>query len=107
MKAPHALLFHHGGEVVGIHFGGPTWQGNDGSKVVGARLASATEDPSAIPWLLLQASSNAGDGVFSDTTCIQRVNTVGGLAPVAPGSVAGEEILVPYIADYYFYRAKP
>jgi hypothetical protein len=111
LKAPHAVLFgshqDERGEVVGIHFGGPTWQGNDGSKVVVARLTSLTVDTTAIPWLLLQTTSTSGDGVFTDTTYVQRLNTVGGLAPTTPGSTLGEEVLVPYIADYYFYRAMP
>jgi len=110
LKAPHAVLFashkNERGELEGIHFAGPTWQGNDGSKVVGARVASVTVDATAIPWLLLQATSTSGGGTFTDTTYIQRLNTVGGLAPTTPGNTAGEEALVPYIADYYFYRAK-
>jgi hypothetical protein len=105
-KAPHAVLFHREECVAGIHFAGPTWQANDGSKVVGARVASSTVDSNAIPWLLLQAASTGGVGILADTTYIQRVNTVGGLAPSKPGSDAGEEALVPYIADYYFYHAK-
>ncbi len=105
-KAPHAVLFHREECVVGIHFAGPTWETNDGSKVVGTRLAASTVDSTAIPWLLLQAASTAGVGIFADTTYIQRVNTAGGLAPSTPGSDAGEEALVPYIADYYFYHAR-
>ena len=108
-KAPHAVLFasHKDarGELVGIHFAGPSWQDNDGSKVVAGRVASATIDATAIPWLLLQATSTAGDGNFTETTYIQRLNTVGGLAPSVPGSVLGEESLVPYIADYHFFKA--
>jgi hypothetical protein len=109
-KAPHAVLFashrNERGELVGIHFAGPIWQGNDGSKVVGARVASVTVDATAIPWLLLQATSTSGDGTFTDTTYIHRLNTVGGLAPTTPGGTVGEEALVPYIAEYYFYRAQ-
>jgi hypothetical protein len=109
-KAPHAVLFashkEERGELVGIHFAGPAWQGNDGSKVVGARVASVTVDTTAIPWLLLQATSTSGKGTFTDTTYVQRLNTVGGLAPSTPGNTVGEEALVPYIADYYFYQAK-
>jgi hypothetical protein len=37
-------------------------------------------------------------------TYIQRVNTVGGLAPEYAGDYVGEEVRVPYAADYYFYR---
>lgn len=109
-KAPHAVLFaphkKARGELVGIHFAGPTWQGNDGSKVVVTRVASVTVDATAIPWLLLQATSTSGDGVFTDTTYVQRLNTVGGLVPSTPGNSIGDEALVPYVADYYFYRVK-
>jgi len=105
-KAPHAVLFHREESVVGIHFAGPTWQANDGSKAVGARLAASTVDTNAIPWLLLQATRTVGAGLFADVTYIQRLNTVGGLAPSTPGSDAGEEVLVPYIADYFFYHAR-
>lgn len=109
-KAPHAVLFalheDERDDVLGIHFAGPTWQGNDGSKVGGARVASVTVNSNAIPWLLLQATNSFGDGTFTGTTYIQRLNTLGGLAPTTPGNTAGEEALVPYIADYYFYRAK-
>jgi hypothetical protein len=105
-KAPHAVLIHHHDDIVGIHFAGPTWQGNDGSKVVGTRVnLPITVDADAIPWLLLKANSNAGIGIFAETTYIQRLKTEGGLAPTAPGSFAGQEALVPYVAEYYFYRA--
>lgn len=104
-KAPHAVLLHHDEDLIGIHFAGPTWQANDGSKVVGRRVASSIVDSNAIPWLLLQAASNDGLGVFAVTTFIQRVKTSGGLAPATPGSYAGQEALVPYNAEYYFYRA--
>ena len=104
--APHAVLFRGDQGVVGIHFAGPTWQGNDGSKVVGAKLASVTVDTTAIPWLLLKAASTSGNGIFSNVTYIQRLDTFGGLAPATPGNTPGEEVLVPYIAEYYFYQAQ-
>ena len=107
LKAPHALLFQEEGRVGGIHFAGPTWENNDGSKVTGRRVAGVTVDPNAIPWLLLQEVSTSGTGVFADVTFIQRLNTHGGLAPATPGAVDGQESLVPYIADYLFYHAKP
>jgi hypothetical protein len=103
--APEAVLFDADGNVVGIHYGGPTWESNSGSKVVGARLAGAPVDPTAIPWLLLQAKSAEGPGVFARTTYIQRVNTAGGLAPATPGTVVGEVARVAYTAEYFFYRA--
>ena len=109
-KAPHAVMFASNerslGEVVGIHFAGPTWQHNDGSKVVATRVVSVTVNSNAVPWLLLLAFNKPGDGTSAGTTYIQRVNTFGGLPPATPGRTADEEALVPYRADYYFYRAK-
>jgi hypothetical protein len=109
-RAPHAVLFASQTDdahdvVSGIHFAGPTWQSNDGSKVGGARIASAIVDSNAVPWLLLRSNTNSGVGVLSDVTYIQRLNTVGGLAPSEPGTTAGQEVLTPYIADYYFYHS--
>jgi hypothetical protein len=105
--APHAVLFDSAEDegVVGIHFGGPTWESNSGSKVVGTVIDHCTPDPDAIPWLLLGAASTEGTGVFQDVTYIQRLNTVGGKAPAVAGHCPGEMALVPYSADYFFYRA--
>jgi hypothetical protein len=102
--APEAVLFDLVGEVVGTHYAGPTWESNSGSKVVGVRLNGATVDSTAIPWLLLQAKSTAGKGIFAATTYVQRVNTTGGLPPPAPGTSTGQQARVPYTAEYYFYR---
>ena len=105
--APEAVLFADAGDdgVVGIHYAGPTWESNSGSKVVGTVLERCTPDPDAIPWLLLGAVSNEGPGIFHRVTFIQRVNTVGGKAPADPGDFVGEEVRVPYTAEYFFYRA--
>lgn len=106
--APAAELFAdalHMGKV-GTHYAGPTWESVSGSKVVAAVLDRCTPDANAIPWLKLGAVSTTGPGIFAGTTHILRLNTVGGLAPSAPGSAIGEEARVPYTALYYFYRAK-
>jgi hypothetical protein len=102
---PEATLYDTEGNVVAIHFAGPTWESNSGSKVVGAVVPPrVTVDPDAIPWLLLKAVSTEGDGIFANTTYIQRVNTTGGKAPSADGTVIGQVARVPYTADYFFYR---
>ena len=109
-KAPEAELFDSGGKKIAKHYAGPTWEANDGSKVVGeARAKDNGPDPSAIPWLLLNAKSNSGSGIFSKTQSIQRINTAGGKAPseVCDQAQAGKEVRVPYKANYYFYGAKP
>ncbi|MEW6126667.1 MAG: DUF3455 domain-containing protein [Acidobacteriota bacterium] len=106
--APAATLYadsNYRGKV-GIHYAGPTWESNSGGNVVARRLAGCTPDSTAIPWLLLQAVSTDGAGIFSKVTFIQRVNTTGGLAPATQGSSIGEERKVPYTAEYYFYRGE-
>src|SRR5262245_57078383 len=105
---PVAMLFLDPNYNVkaGIHYGGPTWESIiNGSKVVATRLEGCSPDTNAIPWLKLQAVSTDGVGIFSSVTYIQRVNTVGGLAPTASGSSIGAVAEVPYTAEYYFYRA--
>jgi hypothetical protein len=106
--APSARLFadpeYHG--EVGIHYAGPTWETNSGSKVIASRLQSCVPDPTAIAWLLLQTISTEGRGIFDRVTYIQRVNTAGGLPPSAPGPYIGAEQEVPYSAEYYFYRVQ-
>jgi len=103
---PEAVLYANEDAegVVGIHYVGPTWESNSGSYVVGSVLQRSSPNPSAIPWLLLKAVDSDGPGVFGGITYIQRVHTVGGLAPATPGDFVGEEARVPYAADYFFYR---
>ena len=105
---PEAWLFAGDEEddPVGIHYAGPTWESDSGSYVVGKVLERCTPDPDAIPWLLLGAVDSAGPGIFDGVTFIQRVNTVGGLPPAYPGDIPGEEVRVPYTAEYFFYRAQ-
>src|SRR4051812_49432000 len=74
-KAPDAELLNGRGEVIGHHFAGPTWQGQDGSAVVGTVLERADAPvPEAVPWLLLEAKDHTGSGVFSTVTHIQRLD---------------------------------
>jgi len=105
LEGPHAVLTA-GRAVAAIHFAGPSWQGLDGSSVKGARLASAdAPDASAVPWLLMSAAPS-GAGTFARTTHIQRLETSGGKAPASGCDAAhlGAKALVPYQANYYFYR---
>jgi hypothetical protein len=111
LKAPVADLKNEACAVVGKHGAGPVWEATipaDSSKVQGAKIAeSAAPGGGTIPWLLLKSVQNWGaSGVFSQTSYIQRIDTVGGLAP-ASGCDAGnvdKEVSVPYTADYYFYN---
>lgn len=110
-KAPEAELLNARGEVVGRHFAGPTWQGSDGSAVVGTvRERADSPEAGSIPWLLLEAKDHAGSGVFSTVTHVQRLATAGGAAPAAgcDAAHAGEEVRQPYEATYAFsYPATP
>jgi predicted lipoprotein with Yx(FWY)xxD motif len=108
--APRASLYDDNGRLVIAHFGGPTWEATDGSKVVGRAEASSTVDATAIPWLRLAAASTAA-GTAGDqlahTTYVQRIATTGGLAPSASecsATTAGTVAEVPYTADYYFWK---
>lgn len=109
--APRADLYDDNGKVVTRHFGGPTWQAKDGSFVVGRRENGVSVDATAIPWLLLSASSTAsgpaGDRLVG-TTFIQRTATTGGRAPAAAdcnAGTAGSTVEVAYTADYHFWKA--
>ena len=92
-------------DKAGIHYLGPTWHHNDGSKVVATRVDGCTPDATAISWLLLEKVTTDGNGQFGSVTYIQRINTKGGLVPTAPGVNIGSVAEVPYTAEYYFYRA--
>lgn len=103
--APNATLSNNGGHVFGHHFAGPTWQAdNTGSSVAGTRLAGVTVDASAIPWLLLRGRDWSGHGMFSHVSYIQRLDTVGGLAPSWVPTSAGIEVDVHYTATYVFFE---
>jgi len=108
---PHAILLKDDrdeGDLVAIHFGGPTWEALDGSSVVGDAAKAQhfkAPDPDGVDWLLLPAKSNAGKGLFSQVTYIQRLFTDGGQAPAGGCDQAHEqsEVLVEYSAQYFFY----
>jgi len=109
-STPRANLYDDIGALRGTHFGGPTWQDQDGSKVVASRVDGVTLDPTAVPWLLLKkadASAGADGDRLTNTTFIQRVATTGGIAPPAADCnaiTAGTKAEVPYTADYYFWK---
>jgi hypothetical protein len=102
-----------------IAFGNATWQSSfDSSKVWAQTLHSVqagTEEscPNAgsIACLILQVigaeEGPTGGKLLTRTSFIQRLNTKGGSAPATGCSVAadvGKQALVPYTADYYFFR---
>ena len=96
--------------------GNATWQSSfDTSKLWAKAVGSISggSDPEscpnngAIPCLLLQSIGNdkgpTGGHLLARATFVQRLNTNGGAAPTTSCSV-GQTQLVPYTADYYFYK---
>jgi hypothetical protein len=110
LLAPRATLTGDNGKVIGSHYGGPKWEARDGSIVAAARDAGASVDATAVDWLRLKVTSaTAGpDGDrLTATTYIQRIHTVGGVAPAAAGCDAdsiAEQREIPYSADYVFFK---
>ena len=101
--APEAELRGTRGENAGRHYAGPHWEAPDGSRIVGTVRARADAPRArAIPWLLLETRSVGGPGRYAVVTGVQRVNTVGGVAPVrtCDASIIGVIERVPYTADY-------
>jgi hypothetical protein len=103
-----------------LPFGSATWQSSlDSSRVwaqplhaIPAGSHASCTNLGAISCLLLQSvgseNGTTGGKILSGTTFIQRLNTQGGSAPTSGCSAArdvGKQVLVPYSADYYFFRA--
>jgi hypothetical protein len=114
-----------------LAFGNATWQSSFDSSKVWAQvpLSNSTTPPSpasipagsdpscpntgSIACLLLQSIGSlqgpTGGKILTQTTFVQRLNTNGGSAPEdADGcdsaANVGNQRLVPYTADYYFFR---
>jgi hypothetical protein len=103
---PDAKLFDESGKQIGSHFAGPTWELNDGSRVIGKVVASAMPDPDSVPWLLLEAVDHQGAGLMTQVTRIQRLSTSGGKAPATgcDSGHKGQETRSHYTAIYVFYE---
>jgi Protein of unknown function (DUF3455) len=119
---PRATLFDDDGGQLTSHFFSPnpgevnnpvraTWQDSQDSSTVWAKAnASVVVDPTAVPWVLLEVvgkevGPTGGATLFG--TFIQRVNTVGGIAPTTgcdTTSDLGAKAFMPYTADYVFYK---
>jgi hypothetical protein len=105
-KGPEARLFTKGGRLAGKHYAGPTWEANDGSRVIGELVSSsASPKPNSIAWLLLRAKATAGNGLFTHVQFIQRLNTQGGGLPGSGcrADQVGQQLRASYAADYVFY----
>ena len=105
-----------------VPFGNATWQSSFDSSRVWAAVFNGTmiragSDPASCPntgsiaCLLLQTvgakEGPTGGTLLSKTSFIQRLNTNGGSAPndgCFTSADVGKQALVPYTADYFFYR---
>jgi hypothetical protein len=103
---PDATL-KDGDEVVALHSRGPIWVSTvDGSAVNAAAVPGASvQRDGAVPELLLKAAATRGDGVFGKVTFVQRLDTLGGLAP-AGTCLPGTQVSSPYEAKYTFFVAE-
>ena len=107
LRGPDAQLFDPQNKPVGKHYAGPTWEGLDGGKVVGAvKTSMPAPVDKAVPWLLLDAKSHEGSGAFTQAQAIVRMGTTGGAAPGdgCDEARAGQELRVPYTAIYVFLK---
>jgi hypothetical protein len=124
---PQATLFNDLDEQVITHFLSPnpyedgtlraTWQHSQDTSTIWARAIASSSHPGfvaagAIPWLLLEVvgaeDGPTGGDTLTATTFIQRLNTFGGVAPSTGCTLStdvGKKALVPYEADYVFYKA--
>jgi hypothetical protein len=124
---PEATLFNDHDKQVTTHFFSPnpfengtiraTWQHSRDTSTVWGGQAISSSDPDfvaldAIPWLLLQVvgaqDGPTGGDKLLETTFIQRLTTSGGVAPSTGCTLStdvGNKALVPYTADYFFYKA--
>jgi hypothetical protein len=128
--SPEATLFTEDGRQIMTHFLSPnpdengvaraTWQSSRDTSAVWAKTTPAETSshpnfvaPGAIPWLRLQVVGEdegpTGGEKLIPSVYIQRVNTVGGIAPSTGCSLpseVGNKMLVPYTADYFFYKER-
>lgn len=98
---PLAILTANG-ETLGRHFAGPSWELNDGGKVVGkvvAQKPGATDKDIAL--LQLDVAGHGGDGLLSRVTAIERLDTHGGTY-TGECPQAGALHVEPYSAQYVF-----
>ncbi len=102
-REPIATLLRDG-KTIGRHYAGPKWALDDGggvqAKVDGKAPGAGAAD---IAWLKLSVAAHFGQGLLSDATTVQRINTHGGALDGAC-ETAGAFRSVAYSADYVFLK---
>jgi hypothetical protein len=104
-----ATLANAGGENVGTVIPGGYFTAYDGSYVITQIAAEAVVTPENLSWARattrFTAARRPGEGRFSRTALIQRVDTKGGLSPTSDCALEGSANQVPYSATYMVYRS--
>ena len=105
---PTANLYDQSCKLAATHYGGPHWKANDGSIIKGTvARTTASMTANSIALVLLNAAVDGGTtGLFTPVTAVQRLDTVGGIAPPPTACTAGNVgamVPVHYTANYYFY----
>ncbi|MFC0401937.1 DUF3455 domain-containing protein [Paraburkholderia rhizosphaerae] len=104
-KNPQATLYDTLGRPVYHHDAGPSWQADDGSRIVGHAVAQmASASTGSIPQLLLETTHSDKPGQLSSVRFVQRLNTVGGSAPATMCTAEHQIAYSPYFANYVFWK---
>ena len=102
-REPVATLLEEG-KTVGRHFVGPTWEFDDGSRVVGELVSKAPGATAKdIAWLKLSVKDPPKSGLVAGATSVLRIDTKGGVFGGACDS-EGELHSEPYAATYVFVK---
>jgi hypothetical protein len=104
-KQPQATLYDSLGRPLVHHDAGPSWQAQDGSRIVGHLIAQTpSESPQSIPQLLLDTKSVDKAGELAKIRYVQRLDTVGGTAPTEQCTTEHQIGSSPYFARYVFWN---
>jgi hypothetical protein len=102
-REPVATLLEEG-KTVGRHFVGPTWEFDDGSRVVGELVSKAPGATAKdVAWLKLSVKEPPKSGFAAGATSVLRIDTKGGAFEGACDS-EGELHSEPYAATYVFVK---
>lgn len=105
LKGPQATLYDASGLALIRHEAGPSWQAEDGSKIVGHVISQAPSlTPGSIPQLLLETKTVVGAGMLAEVRYVERLDTVGGSAPSGACTVEHQIGNSPYLARYVFWK---
>jgi hypothetical protein len=105
IKHPQATLYDGSGRASIRHGAGPSWEADDGSRIVGHVIAQAPAAAAeSIAQLLLETKSVAGAGTLSEVRYVERLDTVGGMMPREACTAEHQTGSSPYLARYVFLK---